>query len=378
MTIVLFIIVLALLILTHEVGHFVTAKWAKIRVDEFGLGLPPKIWGKKFGETTYSINWLPIGGFVKIFGEDPNEENTTGPDSARSFVHRPKWIQALVLVAGVTLNLVLAWFLISVNLGIGMPVGLEGLPSGLNIKNEALTVVNVLKDSPADKAGLEVGDQLISLSAGDKKTDKLSVEAVHDFTKQFPGEPIKVEFLRPDDGLLKATQRPSSGHSFANVVPKQGLGSDGGAAIGIATQKIGLVSASWWRAPFYGLFFTYHLIVNTFLAFGSFFSGLFVDSHSALGAIAGPIGIYSLVSDASRLGFVYLLNFVALISINLAILNLLPFPALDGGRLLFVAIEAIIRRPINPKIANTLNMIGFALLILLMLIIAVSDIFKLL
>ena len=377
MTIILFIVVLAILILTHEVGHFITAKWAGIRVDEFGLGLPPKIWGVKWGETTYSINWLPLGGFVKIFGEDPNEENTIGSDSARSFVNRPKRIQAVVLVAGVSLNLVLAWILISINLGLGMPVGLDGLPDGLNIRNESLSIVNVLKDSPAAKAGLETGDQLISLSAGGEKTDLLSVQVVHDFTKQFPNQPVKVEFLRPDDGLSKAIQRPSSGHSFITVVPIVGVTGDG-SAIGIATQKIGIVSTSWWQAPFYGLYFTYHLIANTLLAFGDFFSNIFSEGRGALGAIAGPIGIYSLISDASRLGFVYLLNFVALISINLAILNLLPFPALDGGRLLFVVIESVIRRPIKPVIANTLNTIGFVLLILLMAVIAISDVFKLL
>ncbi|MCX6712181.1 MAG: site-2 protease family protein [Candidatus Vogelbacteria bacterium] len=379
MTIILFIVVLAILILVHEVGHFVTSKLFGIRVDEFGLGLPPKIWGLKFGETVYSLNWLPLGGFVKIFGEDPNEENTTGPDSARSFINKPKWQQAIVLVAGVFLNLVFAWLLISINLGLGMPASLDSLPQGLKIQNQSLTIVTVLKDSPAGKAGLAVGDQLISLSAGKEKTDQLSVEAVHDFTSQFPDQPIKVEYRRPsspDDGLLKATQRPSSGR-FVTVIPKLGITGDG-AAIGIAMQNIGFVSASWWQAPFYGLFFTYHLIANTLLAFGDFFSNIFTEGRGALGTIAGPIGIYGLVSDASRLGFVYLLNFTALISINLAILNLLPFPALDGGRLLFVVIEAIIRRPINPKIANALNTIGFGLLILLMAVIAISDVFKLL
>lgn len=365
MTIILFIIVLAILILTHELGHFLVAKWAKIRVDEFGLGLPPRIWGIKFGETVYSINWLPLGGFVKIFGEDPNEENTNGPDSARSFVHRPKGIQALVLVAGVTLNFALAWILISINLGIGMPAGLDGLPSDLRVRNESLSIVNVLRESPASEAGLQVGDQLISFSSGGEKIAELSVESVHDFTKKFPDQAIKVEYQRDAEKFT------------AIVVPRLGVTGDG-SAIGIATQKIGIVSASWWQAPLYGLLFSYHLTVNTLLAFGDFFSSLFSSGREALGAIAGPIGIYGLIDDASRLGIVYLLNFVALISINLAILNLLPFPALDGGRLLFVAIEAVIRRPINPKVANILNMIGFGLLILLMLVIAISDIFKLL
>ncbi len=372
-TIILFIIILALLILTHEIGHFVTAKWAKIRVDEFGLGLPPRIWGIKKGETIYSINWLPLGGFVKIFGENPDEESLTGSDSSRSLVNRPKWVQAIVLVAGVTLNLVLAWILISINLGLGMPAGLDNLPQGLNIKNESLTIVNVLKDSPADQAGLIVGDQLLSLAGPSEKIDQLSVDMVRDFTSRFPNQPIQIEYLRPESSQDKVSRQVS----ILTVTPKLGVTGEG-SAIGVATQKIGMVSVSWWQAPFYGLFFTYHLIINTFFAFCYFFVNIFSSGQSALGAIAGPIGIYSLVSDASRLGFVYLLNFTALISINLAILNLLPFPALDGGRLLFIGIEAVIRRPIKPQIANTLNMVGLALLILLMLVISISDVFKLL
>lgn len=380
MTIFLFIVILAILILTHEFGHFIVAKLAKIRVDEFGLGLPPRIWGIKKGETLYSINWLPLGGFVKIFGEDPTEENISGPDSSRSLINRPKWIQILVLVAGVSLNLVLAWLLISTNLWLGMPVGLESLPAGLKVQDESLAIVGVLKDSPAELAGLKVGDRLRAFSVDGQRVDTLSSEIIRDFTKSFPGQEIKIDYQRLTAN--QDNQIESGGLEFeqAIVTPLPGLGADGqSSAIGIITQEIGFVSVyHWWQAPFYGLLFTYHLIVNTGLAFGHFFTTVFLSGREALNAIAGPIGIYSLVDDASRLGFVYLLNFTALISINLAILNLLPFPALDGGRLLFVVIEAIIRRPIKPIIANTLNTIGFGLLIFLMLIIAINDILRLL
>ncbi len=369
MTIVLFIIVLALLILTHEFGHFIVAKLGGIRVDEFGLGLPPRAVGKKFGETIYSLNWLPFGGFVKIFGEDPNEENTNGPDSARSFVNKPKWLQALVLAAGVSFNLIFAWILISINLMIGMPIATDGgVPVGMTVHREMLAVVNVLKDSPAALGGLKSGDQLLSLFSGKEKATDLSADSVRNFVKRFPNQEVKVEYSRK--GALATT-------SFATVIPKTNSSSSD-AMIGIAMQKIGLVSAAWWQAPFYGLYFTYHMIINTFLSFGDFFSMIFTEGRGALAAVSGPIGIYSLMNDASKMGLVYVLNFMVVISINLAIINLLPFPALDGGRLLFVAIEAIIRRPIKPSIANALNMIGFVLLILLMIIIAVSDIAKLL
>ncbi len=368
MTIILFIIVLAILIFAHELGHFLMAKWGKIRVDEFGLGLPPRVFGVKYGETIYSLNWLPFGGFVKIFGEDPTEENTNGPDKDRSLVNRPKWIQAIVLVAGVSFNMVLAWMLISINLMIGMPVATDGVPKGMAIDNEMLAIVNVLKDSPAEKGGLKTGDQLVALSANSEKVTDLSAETVREFIKKFPNQKVKVEYLRKTNGFSSST--------VATVTPKANSSSSD-AMIGIAMQKIGLVSVSWWQAPYYGIIFTYHLIVNTFLSFKDFFGSIFTDGRGALTAVAGPIGIYALMSDATRLGLVYLLNFMAIISINLAILNLLPFPALDGGRLLFVVIEAVIRRPIKPSVANALNLVGFVLLILLMLVIAISDILKL-
>jgi regulator of sigma E protease len=369
MTIVLFILVLALLILTHEFGHFIVAKLSGIRVDEFGLGLPPKVFGIKKGETVYSINALPFGGFVKIFGEDPDDENTNGPDSARSFVHKPKWIQALVLAAGVTFNLIFAWILISVNLMIGMPIATDGgVPAGMTVQREMLAVVNVLKDSPAAKGGLQSGDQLLSLSSGKEKITDLSADTVRTFVKKFPNQEVSVEYSR---------KGASASSSMATVIPKT-TASSSNAMIGIAMQKVGLVSAPWWKAPYYGLYFSYHMIVNTFLSFGDFFSMIATEGQGALAAVSGPIGIYGLMNDATKMGLVYILNFMVVISVNLAIINLLPFPALDGGRLLFVAIEAVIRRPIKPVIANTLNMIGFGLLLLLMVVIAVSDILKLL
>lgn len=359
MSIILFIIVLALLILVHEMGHFFVAKLGKVRVDEFGLGLPPRVWGYKYGETLYSLNWLPFGGFVKIFGENPNEENINGPDRERSLVHKPRLLQASVLVAGVTLNLVLAWFLISINLTLGMPVGLDGLSVGLKVKNESLAIVNVIKDSPANAAGLQVGDSLISLKSGVHLRENLTPELVKDFVLNQKDEDIVIKYQR-------------AGEQKETIINPQGE------LLGIAMARIGLVSVPWWQAPVYGLYFTYHLSVNTLSSLGYFAKSLVTDSKAALTAVAGPIGIYALMADAERLGLVYLLNFIAMISINLAILNLLPFPALDGGRLLFVAIEAIIRRPIKPVIANTLNLIGFTLLIILMVVIAGSDIFKLL
>jgi len=223
MSIILFIIVLAFLILVHELGHFAVSKLGKVRVDEFGLGLPPRVWGYKYGETIYSINWLPFGGFVKIFGEDPNEENINGPDRERSLVHKPRWLQASVLVAGVTLNFALAWLLISINLVLGMPVGLEGLPASLSVKDESLAIVNVLKDSPAEKAGLQVGDSLISLKSGVNLRDNLTPESVKDFVLSQKNNDIVIKYQR-------------AGNQEELVINTRGE------LLGIAMARIGLVS----------------------------------------------------------------------------------------------------------------------------------------
>jgi len=364
MTIILFVLVLAVLILAHELGHFLVAKWGKIRVDEFGLGLPPRIWGFKKGETIYSLNWLPFGGFVKIFGEDPTEEDICGPDRARCFVNRPRKIQALVLLAGVTANILLTWLLISFNLSLGLPVATTGLPKGLTTQNNALMVVSVLDNSPAKEAGLKAGDRLLSLQSEKGRETNLTAESVKAFVQNHAGQRIAVDYRR------------ASTTNSVSIIPKKSL-SGGNAVIGISMEKIGLVKVAWWQAPYYGLYFTYNLTKSTLFGLQYFFTTLFTNGREALSSVAGPVGMYGLVGDASRLGLVYIFNFMAIISINLAVLNLLPFPALDGGRLLFVAIEAVTRRPIKPVIANTLNLIGFSLLILLMIVIAISDILKL-
>src|SRR3989344_4408085 len=154
MSIIIFLIVLAVLVLVHEFGHFIVAKKTGVRVDEFGLGFPPKLFGIKKGETEYTFNLIPFGGFVKIFGENPDEESMSGPDSTRSFVNKSKWVQASIIVAGVGFNFLLAWFLFSGTLVVGSPMSTDSLPNGAIVSNEQLLITGVQKDSPAEKAGI--------------------------------------------------------------------------------------------------------------------------------------------------------------------------------------------------------------------------------
>ncbi len=365
MSIIIFIIILAILILVHEFGHFIVAKKSGIRVDEFGLGFPPKLWSKKFGETLYTLNAIPFGGFVKIFGEDPHAETISEVDKPTSFYYKPKWIQALVLVAGVSFNIIFAWLVISLGFMIGLPTPAEYAGLG-HVTDTHLVVTEILPNSPADKAGIKSGDELTAISAGGNLLNypSLSVESVKKFING-SDKPIEVQYKRGDNFLGHSVIKPTD-----NIV-------SGRRVIGIAMESIGVLKLPPHLALLEGARTTWVIIKGTTVGLGKFLWDA-VRLKSDFSQISGPVGIASVVGQAQSLGFVYLLTLVALISINLAVINLLPFPALDGGRLLFIGIEAVIRRPIAPAFVRWSNTVGFALLIILMLVVTGHDIFKLL
>src|SRR3989344_8413022 len=210
MTIIIFLIILLVLVLVHEFGHCVTAKKFGIRVDEFGFGFPPKIFSIKKGETEYSLNALPFGGFVKIFGENPDAENTTGPDANRSFVNKPRWQQAIVLFAGVFMNFVLAWVLFSVSFMSGLPMSLQNAPSGYELKDTNLLIVSVLKDSPAEIAGLEAGDKVVYLANREDnflEAPNITPEKFKEFISENSGEDgVEVGYLRGRENKLNTVE----------------------------------------------------------------------------------------------------------------------------------------------------------------------------
>jgi regulator of sigma E protease len=362
MYILLFFIILAILVLVHEFGHFYAAKKSGVRVDEFGLGFPPRLFGKEYNGTLYSFNAIPFGGFVKIFGENPDDESISGPDSKRSFVNKPKWIQVMILAAGVFMNIVLAWILFSIAFMSGMTTGVSETNAEY-ITDRHVIVLDALPNSPAAKAGLVAGDEILSFNAAGVTTTAPAVDFVQSTIKMSNGEKITFEVQRP------------GGNKFIEVVPEKGVLGDK-YAIGISMDMVGKIKLPFFMALWEGAKLTGNLFVNIF-------QGLYGLIHDAVlgkadvSQLSGPVGIARLVGDASQLGFVYLLSFTAFISLNLAALNLVPFPALDGGRILFVLIEAIIRRPISPKIANSVNAVGFGILLLFMLFVTYKDIVKL-
>lgn len=347
MTVIIFLLVLAILIFVHELGHFLTARACGIRVDEFALGFGPKLWRYKKGETTYALNLIPFGGYVKIFGENPNDDSISGPDSSRSFVNKPKWQQILVLAAGVIFNFIFAWAIVAIAFMSGVPASIESYSRYPDrLENPRVVITYVEPGSPAEKAGLKAGEEVTGFNA---------VEDVQKYISESRGADVKI--------------------NDKTVAAKEGI-VEGKYAIGIAMDKVATLQLPVHLALFESARFSLYMIKAVAIGIYDLVVGMFKGT-SSFSSVTGPIGIAGLVGDAASLGFTYLLLFTALISINLGVLNLVPFPALDGGRILFVLIEAIIRRPIKPVVANSINAVGFSLLILLMIVVTYRDVVKL-
>jgi regulator of sigma E protease len=365
MTVILFILVLVALIVVHEFGHFVVAKLSGMRVDEFGIGYPPRAWAFKKGETEYSLNWLPFGGFVRIYGEDEQDRVEGTKDISRAFGSRPRVQQALVLLAGIAMNLVFAWILISGTLAFGTVRALT--PAEIpQAKDAVLMVSNVLPGSPAASAGIQPGDAILGARLGSQEFTGVDSLAFTTFVARDIGtEPISITVVRGGKELtLSAT--PKFG-----VIAKD----PSRPALGVAVVAAGTVPVVWWKAPLEGAQLTWELTKETGVGLWNFFASLATFSAD-LTQVSGPIGIAGAVGSASSHGLAALLSLTAIISINLALINVIPIPALDGGRLLFVAIEAIIRKPLPAAAARAVNMVGFGFLILLMVIVSAHDIFK--
>jgi len=360
MSIIIFIIILATLVLVHELGHFIAAKRAGIRVDEFGIGFPPRLFSKQFGETRYSINLFPLGGFVKIFGEDPDKESLEGADSSRSLIKKPKYIQAWVMVAGIIFNLLFAWIVLSAGFVVGMPYSVDDSRYGAQVTDRALTITQVLPKSPAEAAGLKGGDQIIALEAGKVLKKNPSVQETQDFIASH--DALTLTYVRGTETKMTVVKGESG------IVGSR-------RAIGVSLDVTGILRLPVLEAITTGLTTTISLTGETVIGLYSFFKNVFVGQAN-FSQISGPVGIVGVVRDASALGFVHLVSLVALISINLAVINLFPFPALDGGRLFFLLIETIKRSPIKSEIANIINGVGFILLIILMLVVTYHDVLR--
>ncbi len=368
------------MVLAHEAGHFFTAKSFGIRVDEFGFGFPPKLFGRKYGETEYTVNMLPIGGFVKIFGEDPDDpprlalgeagENTTDPDENRKFFNKPAYQQAIVLFAGVFANFILAWLLFSFGLMSGLPTSLDNKMPGYTLSDVHLTIVSVVPKSPAELGGLKSGDKIVSVTHMHPNEEMHTVtninpDSVKAFVLEHSGDEINIGYIRGKNQAI----------NIAKVTPVLNA-TIKAPSIGIAMDEIGTAKLPFFTAFKEGLALTLFVTKGTVVGLYTLIRDG-IQGRGSFASVTGPVGMVGIVGDAYKFGFVYLVSFTALISVNLAIINLMPFPALDGGRLFFLLIEKIKGSRINPKVANTANMIGFGILILLMLIVTYHDVVRL-
>jgi len=355
MSIIIFIVILGLLIFVHELGHFLIAKKSGIRVDEFAIGFPPKLFSWEKGGTRYALNLIPFGGYVKIFGENPDEESSA-KDAKDSFVNKSKLTQAAVLVAGVTFNVIFAWILFSLSFMIGFDVP-KNTFSFVDNSQSKIQILSISKDTPAERSVLKNGDNVIGLQKGEEIFNFVnSSEALDKIRKS------ETPFV------LKTSK--------GDVDIESKLETESGEVVGLYLGDVVNTKTNPFLAVWKGFLMTGYSIKEISIAMKDLIFDAFLGK-AELENVAGPVGIVGLVGDAAKAGFISVVMFTAFISINLAILNLLPFPALDGGRLFFILIEVVTRRKMNPKVANTLNFIGFAILILLMIVITVSDVGKL-
>ena len=358
-TILILAVALSILILVHEIGHFVAAKWAGIRVFEFGIGMGPrllKLWND--GETDYTINVLPIGGFVKMQGENPGIEEESNLDPNRSFENKSPLVKAVVLVAGIAMNFAMAVVLIAIVFaGLGKPEA-----------NIVMQISQIAENSPAQSANL-VTDNLI---LGYKKVDD----------PDFPAEITQEDFLQFVDDhkgvpieFLIQTSVDDTTQASIQVTPRTDP-PEGEGPLGIQfyqSYTIDYLPMELWRIPAESIKTAFELAQAIVAGLSDMVSDLITKGIAPTG-IAGPVGVAKLTNEAAQQGFFQLLQFLAIISINLTIVNILPFPALDGGRLLFVVLEGITGKKILSKYEGWIHTVGFFILIGLVFILSYYDI----
>lgn len=368
LTLITFLVVLSLLVFVHEFGHFWTARKLGLKPREFGFGFKPRAVGiykstdgtwkkvkgskevKDAADTIYSLNWLPLGGFVEL-GED--EE---AGDNPNHFANKKPWERVVILLAGVTMNMILAFVLISFAYMIGLPQAIDDTDSRANIISEQIQVVKVMEDSPAKNAGLAVGDIILSVNGDILKNTE--------FLEKYAHENVDQELTY----LIKR-----GGEEFEKKIKPVMREETNRGGIGIGIIETGIVKYPFFTSIWKGAQTTVSLTGAILGAFYGLLKNIF-SGHGVGADVAGPVGIAVLTGQVARMGFVYILQFAAMLSINLAIINVLPFPALDGGRVLFIIIEKIKGSPVKKELEGMFHYIGFALLMLLVLVVTFKDI----
>lgn len=391
-TVLLFIVILSLLVFVHEFGHFLAARKLKMKVYEFALGFPPMaigvyrdpktkklVWvkGKKkvgrdvleagggketiehaeYPATLYTLNWLPLGGFCKIKGEN-GEEDKDGD----SFSGQKAWRRIIVLVAGVTMNFLLAGILLGIGFMVGLPTDVSsGIEKGATLVAPAQVLIQqVEKGSPAEDAGLKLGDKIVSVNNEPIETSAEMRTFISSRADQLLD--LKVERTvngKKQDLLIPATPRVSED----TKTPR----------LGVILADAGIVRYPWYLALGKGFVAAFFSLINIFVSLFFLVKGLILGQGLALD-VSGPVGIATAIGQSAKLGISYLINVTAMISLSLAAMNILPIPALDGGRVFFIFLEKIFRKPVPMKYEQAAHTVGFVLLLILIVVVTARDI----
>ncbi|MCK4224469.1 MAG: RIP metalloprotease RseP [candidate division Zixibacteria bacterium] len=343
------IFVLGILIFFHELGHFLIAKKSGIRVEKFSLGFPPKMIGKKIGDTEYCISWIPLGGYVKMAGEDPDETKIEG--KPYEFMSKPVGIRALVVAAGPVMNLILAVLIFW---------GIIFFKGKYEIHDQSTQVGLVASGGPADEAGIKPGDEIISINGIEVNT---FLEMAQIISQQVE-KPIEVKWVR--EGKEYTAQITTFKDKVLNE--KGEMQEEGRIGIGVSYT---IIKVGFFKSFLEAVNTAIFILVETI----KFIVGL-ITGTTSVKLLGGPLFIAQTAGQTAKTGFVSLLSFMALLSVNLALLNILPIPVLDGGHLLFLSIEKIKGSPLSLKQRATMQQIGLAFLILLIIFVTYNDLLR--
>lgn len=372
LTIIVFLFVLSLLVLTHEFGHFLMAKRAGIKVEEFGFGYPPRVLAKKIGETVYSVNWVLFGGFVKLLGEELEERDKIKKgDKKRSFWAKSKKARSVVTTAGVLANFILAIVCFSI------VYSFIGIPT----KTDQVKIVGLVENSPAAQAGFLEGDIVLSAN----EIEVTSMNRFIEITEENKGQQVAIKVDREENNpclepVLGGLGFSCEGDKLILFVTPREEPPEGEGALGLVISDMEMKKYPLWQMPFRGTiegfkeaFAWAGLVVG---GIGSMIGNL-VTKGQIPREIAGPVGIFQITADVARSGILTILQFIGVLSVNLAVINILPFPALDGGRLIFIGYELATRRKPKPQIEHWVNFIGMAVLMFLIILVTINDIARL-
>lgn len=360
-TVIAFIFIILILVLIHELGHFLVAKAFGVRVDEFGLGYPPRARKLfRWKETVFTLNWLPFGGFVKIFGEASGSEL----EDKQSFSHQPLLKRLAIVLAGIVANVLLGCILYATSFSIGFLGNPSEFSTTRTLTPTSVIVTSVLENTPAEKAGILPGDIVRTVALPEQELVHINtVYELSSIITEGEGSEVRIGILRENTNteLILVPSR---------ILPEQGVG-----------MGVGITEAASLRLPFFsalkeGTLFTFKQFSAIVSSLTTLLGSILKGENAVLAQVSGPIGIAEFAGKAYTLGIGAFLGFMALISINLAVINLLPFPALDGGRFILEFFTYKGRSLVSPRIINGINQAGFLILILLMLLVTYKDIVR--